>query len=41
SDEAIRRIVRLKLKKIQQRFLENHRINLTYSDDLVMVIASR
>jgi len=41
SDEAIRRIVRLKLKKIQQRFQENHRINLTYSDDLVMVIASR
>jgi ATP-dependent Clp protease ATP-binding subunit ClpC len=41
SDEAIHRIVRLKMRKIQQRFLENHRINLTYSDDLLMVIASR
>ena len=41
GDEEIRIIVKLKLGKIQQRFRENHRAELTYDDELVAVIADR
>ena len=41
SDRVIQSIVRLKLDRIQERFLENHRIAFTYSDDLVSAIAAR
>ncbi len=41
SDEVIREIVQLKMVRIQDRFQANHRVNLTYSDDLVAEIAAR
>ncbi|NJL59626.1 MAG: hypothetical protein HC887_08260, partial [Desulfobacteraceae bacterium] len=41
SDDVIRQIVRLKMKKIQERFEENHKISLTYSENLVLAIAAR
>ena len=41
GEEIIRKIVRLKLDKIRQRFLDNHRVEFTYSDELVAAIAER
>jgi type VI secretion system protein VasG len=40
-DEALRRIVTLKLRKIQRRILENHRVTLTYDESFVEQVASR
>ena len=40
-DEALRKIITLKLEKIQKRLQETHRVQLTYSDELVDEIASR
>ncbi|MCP4348372.1 MAG: type VI secretion system ATPase TssH [Desulfobacterales bacterium] len=39
--EDIQQIIRLKLEKIQKRFQENHRIELTYSDKLVTEVSDR
>ena len=41
NDSVIRRIVRLKLEKIKSRFAENHRVDFTYSDELVDAVAAR
>jgi len=41
GDEQIRGIVKQKLAKIQQRFRENHRAELTYTEELVAAIAAR
>ena len=41
GDSEIQRIVRLKLGKIQGRFRENHRVDLTYDDDMISAIAER
>jgi type VI secretion system protein VasG len=41
QDESLRRIIRLKLGKIQKRLQESHRIQLSYSDELVEEIATR
>ncbi|MBW1766819.1 MAG: type VI secretion system ATPase TssH, partial [Deltaproteobacteria bacterium] len=41
DDKVIQKIARLKLEKIQQRFLENHRLELTYGEDLISAIAAR
>ncbi len=38
---VIRRIVHLKLDKIKQRFRDNHRAELSYSEELVAAIAAR
>jgi type VI secretion system protein VasG len=40
-DEALKSIIRLKLGKIQKRMMENHRIELTYSPELVEEVARR
>jgi type VI secretion system protein VasG len=40
-DEALRRIVVLKLAKIQRRIRENHRIELVCGDDVVREVAGR
>ena len=40
-DEALRKIIQLKLKKIQKRILETHRVTLTYDDALVTEVAGR
>ena len=40
-DEALKKIIRLKLGKIQKRTMENHKIKLNVSDDLVNEIANR
>src|SRR5262249_32436934 len=40
-DEALKRIVVLKLAKIQRRLQETHKIALTYSDALVDEVARR
>ncbi len=40
-DQALRTIVRLKLDKIVRRMMENNRVTLTYSDDVVDSIARR
>jgi type VI secretion system protein VasG len=41
GDDEIGRIVRLKLAKIQKRFRDNHRAELTCSEPLVKAIAAR
>jgi type VI secretion system protein VasG len=41
GDDEIRRIVRLKLAKIEQRFKDNHRAELTYDDSLIAAIVDR
>ena len=41
GDREIRDIVKLKLGKIQQRFRENHRSELSYHEDLVAAVAAR
>ena len=40
-DEALRKIIQLKLGKIQRRILETHRVTLTYDDALVTEVAGR
>jgi type VI secretion system protein VasG len=40
-DEVLRTIIRLKLGKIQKRLNENHRIALTYGEELVTEVAAR
>ncbi len=40
-DEALRKIVVLKLGKIRKRLMENHKIELVYGDDLISEVASR
>jgi len=40
-DEALKKIIILKLDKIQRRIEENHRISLTYDDVLVNEVANR
>ncbi|HWR54821.1 MAG TPA: type VI secretion system ATPase TssH [Bryobacteraceae bacterium] len=40
-DESMKVIIRLKLKKIQKRMLENHRIALTYDEALVEEVGKR
>ncbi|RMH18135.1 MAG: AAA family ATPase, partial [Gemmatimonadetes bacterium] len=41
SDDELREIVTLKMARIQQRFWEQHRADLTYSDGVVAAIAAR
>ena len=38
-DEALKKIIVLKLAKIQRRIQENHKIALTYDDKLVEEVA--
>jgi type VI secretion system protein VasG len=40
-DEALRKIIVLKLNKIQRRIQDNHKINLTYDDALLDEVARR
>ncbi len=40
-DEALKQIIRLKLRKIQKRLLENHKITMTYDDALLNAVAAR
>ncbi len=40
-DEALKKIIQLKLGKIQKRILETHRVTLTYDDALVKEVAGR
>ncbi|MDP9112974.1 MAG: type VI secretion system ATPase TssH [Acidobacteriota bacterium] len=40
-DEALKKIITLKLGKIQRRLMENHKITLNYSDALVDEVARR
>jgi len=40
-DENMKKIIRLKLDKIQRRILENHKIRLTYDDAVVNEVATR
>jgi len=40
-DEALKKIIVLKLGKIQRRVQENHRISLTYDDKLIEEVARR
>jgi len=40
-DEALKKIIVLKLGKIQRRVQENHKISLTYDDKLIDEVASR
>ena len=41
KNEALKKIITLKLGKVQRRLHENHRIQFTYDDTLVDEIASR
>jgi type VI secretion system protein VasG len=40
-DEALKKIIVLKLGKIQRRIQENHKISLTYEDALIDEVARR
>ena len=40
-DEALKQIIRLKLRKIQKRLQENHKIVMTYDDALLNAVAAR
>jgi len=40
-DEALKRIIVLKLAKIKRRLLENHKLEFTYDDTLVDAVANR
>jgi type VI secretion system protein VasG len=40
-DEALKRIINLKLEKIKRRFMENHNLALTYEPALVDTVAAR
>jgi type VI secretion system protein VasG len=41
GDREIRKIARLKLSTIEERFMENHRVKLTYGEELISAIAAR
>ena len=41
SDEALKKIIRLKFEKIQRRIFETHRIRLTYDESLIEEIGRR
>lgn len=41
DDEIMKNIVRLKIRKIQRRFAENHHAELTYDDAIVSAIVQR
>jgi type VI secretion system protein VasG len=41
SDEVMKDIVKLKIRKIQRRFMENHRAELTYDDKVVQAVVER
>ncbi len=41
KDETLRKIVELKLGRIKQRMLENHRIQLQYEEDVIEEVAKR
>ncbi len=41
NDDVIEEIIKLKLAKIRERFYENHKIELNYSDNLVEAISKR
>ena len=41
SDDVLRLIIKLQLKKIEQRIMENHRAKFTYDDAVIDTIASR
>jgi type VI secretion system protein VasG len=40
-DEALQRIIRLKLGKIQRRIAESHKVDFAYHDDIVAEVARR
>ncbi len=40
-DEALKQIIRLKLRKIQKRLQENHKVAFTYNDELLNAVAAR
>jgi type VI secretion system protein VasG len=40
-DEVLKQIIRLKLGKIERRLMDNHRVRLRYSDDLVDLVRQR
>ncbi len=40
-DEALKTIIKLKLRKIQKRIFENHKINLNYDPQMVEEVAKR
>ncbi len=40
-DEALKKIIQLKLGKIQKRLLETHRVTLTYDEALINAVAAR
>lgn len=40
-DEALKKIIVLKLRKIQKRMAENHRVTLAYTPELVNTVADR
>jgi type VI secretion system protein VasG len=40
-DEALKQIIKLKLRKIQKRLLETHRIGLTFDDALIEEVSRR
>ena len=40
-DEALKQIIRLKLRKIQKRLLENHKVTMTYDEALLNSVAAR
>jgi type VI secretion system protein VasG len=41
SDDVLRLIITLQLKKIEKRIMENHRSKFTYDDAVVSLVASR
>jgi type VI secretion system protein VasG len=41
QDKALKQIVDLKLKKIQRRMLESHRLELTYTNEVIEEVANR
>jgi type VI secretion system protein VasG len=41
SDEVLRLIIKLQLKRIGKRISENHRIPFTYDDEVIKLIAGR
>ncbi|MCU0239046.1 MAG: AAA family ATPase, partial [Pyrinomonadaceae bacterium] len=41
SDDILKMIIKLQLKKIERRIMENHRAKFTYSDDVISLVASR
>ena len=41
SDEVMKKIIRLKMGKVQRRIMENYKANLEFGDDVVDAIAAR